>query len=394
MKKYVCVLSTNNYLEGVLILNENLKFLNSKYKLLCLINENITDNSKKILDYFGIKYKIMNSIPYKTINEEHPNWSYTFDKINVVSLIEYEKIVFLDLDILILKNIDDLFERKTPCMARDYPWNEEKFSSGIMVLTPNKSDFDKMKKLVQQNDIKLNKIGDQDIYNEYYKNINELDRTYDVSRQVLNYYGLFYNDINNKIESKYMVHEFVKVDNNSKILHYCGSIKPFMLDDIFEDDYADFYNMLFKIVKNKLELFNIDENFNNYISFVPFSQINNLSKCNKYIYLYSKDNSLDNNMLKIIISKMNKYNCNFCEAIKRGNENTFWERENFLTDKNTINRIFNNENYTLYNIETKVFEKNFLLNIINNNINLTQKELIQKVIEEANKVLLLNEYIC
>lgn len=46
MEKYVCTLSTDNYLEGVLVLNENLKALKSKYPLLCLINENkiITNN--------------------------------------------------------------------------------------------------------------------------------------------------------------------------------------------------------------------------------------------------------------------------------------------------------------------------------------------------------------
>ena len=36
---------------NVLILNENLKNINSKYPLLCLINENISEETKKILEY-------------------------------------------------------------------------------------------------------------------------------------------------------------------------------------------------------------------------------------------------------------------------------------------------------------------------------------------------------
>ena len=52
MRKYVCVLATNNYLNGCLILNENLKHINSKYELLCLINEDITKETRDILDCY------------------------------------------------------------------------------------------------------------------------------------------------------------------------------------------------------------------------------------------------------------------------------------------------------------------------------------------------------
>ena len=38
MKSYVCVLSTDNYLDGVLVLNENLQRIKSNYPLLCIIN--------------------------------------------------------------------------------------------------------------------------------------------------------------------------------------------------------------------------------------------------------------------------------------------------------------------------------------------------------------------
>ena len=55
MKTYACVLSTNNYLMGVLVLNENLKRFNSKYDLICLINENITEESKQTLEKYQIK---------------------------------------------------------------------------------------------------------------------------------------------------------------------------------------------------------------------------------------------------------------------------------------------------------------------------------------------------
>ena len=59
MKSYVCVLSTDNYLDGVLVLNENLQRIKSNYPLLCIINENISSKTRNILTYFGIMYKEM-----------------------------------------------------------------------------------------------------------------------------------------------------------------------------------------------------------------------------------------------------------------------------------------------------------------------------------------------
>ena len=57
MKSYVCVLSTDNYLDGVLVLNENLQRIKSNYPLLCIINENISKKTRDILKCFGIEYK-------------------------------------------------------------------------------------------------------------------------------------------------------------------------------------------------------------------------------------------------------------------------------------------------------------------------------------------------
>ncbi len=85
MKKYVCVLSTDSYLDGVLVLNENLKSVNSKYELLCVVNENISPESLAYLEYFNIEYKVMNHIDYNC-EKDNFYWKYTFDKLNIFQL--------------------------------------------------------------------------------------------------------------------------------------------------------------------------------------------------------------------------------------------------------------------------------------------------------------------
>ena len=84
MEYYVCVLSTDDYLEGVLVLNENLKALNSKHEMLCLINETISERTIQILNAFNIKIKCIPKITYTS--NYFDRWNHTFDKINVFSL--------------------------------------------------------------------------------------------------------------------------------------------------------------------------------------------------------------------------------------------------------------------------------------------------------------------
>ena len=142
MRKYVCVLATNDYLNGCLVLNENLKHINSKYDLLCLINEEIDEETKDILDYFQIKYKTIKKINYDVDFEGfiQPYFKNTFDKLSIFQLTEYEKIVYLDLDLLLLENVDDLFCYNGIAMARDFPFSNL-HNSGVMVIEPDLDDI-------------------------------------------------------------------------------------------------------------------------------------------------------------------------------------------------------------------------------------------------------------
>ena len=163
--KYVCVLSSDNYLNGVLILNENLKAVNSKYGLLCLINESISEETKSYLEYFGIEYKLMNKIEYKCESETFV-WKNTFDKLNIFSLIEYKKLIYLDSDMLILDNLDHLFKEKHITMTSNLPYQKENNNSSIMVVVPNMEDYNNLLKTLAIYDrANYNSLGDQDIIN-------------------------------------------------------------------------------------------------------------------------------------------------------------------------------------------------------------------------------------
>ena len=72
-----------------------------------------------------------------------PELGVTFTKINCWQLEKYSKCVFLDADIVVLQNIDDLFDREELSAAPDAGW-PDCFNSGVFVYKPSKETFRKL----------------------------------------------------------------------------------------------------------------------------------------------------------------------------------------------------------------------------------------------------------
>ncbi len=252
MYSYVCVLSTNNYLDGVLLINENLKQLKSKYKLLCLISENIDEETRSILTKFNIEYKEMKSIRQGSLNNR---WAYTFDKLNVFDLEEYEKIVYLDLDFLILENIDELFEINRFAMVSDCNKNHDYFCSALMVIKPNHDDFIGLLDLYNKTITNTTEIiGDQKIINDYFNDIYEIPIEYNFIKQIKSDFIDVFDVIKNETVKKQQCKDHYW-SKNPKIIHYYGDIKPFLLNNEFDDQYCHLYfYYLEKIRRQKMNM--------------------------------------------------------------------------------------------------------------------------------------------
>ncbi len=249
MYKYVCVLSTNDYLDGVLVLNENLKHLKSKYPLLCIINENISKETRDILNKFNIEFNEMKAnIP--SYYDDSFRWKFTFDKLNIFSLTEYKKIVYLDIDFLILENIDKLFDIEKFSMVSDLNPNNY-FCSALMVIKPNMDDYNNLINLFKEKiEKEENGIGDQDIINEYFDNINEIPIEYNFIKGIEQSLIDVYDPIKNMVVQNYVCKDYYWSENPI-IIHYFGNTKPFMIDREFDDKYCYLYFYYLMMVRKK-----------------------------------------------------------------------------------------------------------------------------------------------
>jgi alpha-N-acetylglucosamine transferase len=258
MESFVCVLSTDDYLEGVLVLDYNLKQLSTKYPLLCLINESISDRTKQILDYFGIKYKLVNKVNYSS--STYNRWNYTFDKLNVFSLTEYDKIIYLDSDLLILKNIDDLFNIKRFTMTSDIPFYYDKLNSAVMIIKPNIDDYNGLVELAKKYDEeKKDNIGDQNVINDFFKgrNVFSLDASYNEMRVVSNETEQILDENTNEYIKMHKARIVTENVDNPVIIHYISQPKPFMVDGLYMDEYSHIYKNYLDKVRDKIKESNL-----------------------------------------------------------------------------------------------------------------------------------------
>ena len=111
-KAYVTLLTTENFLKPVLILNRNLQKLKSQFPLLVMVTDTLKDsNVFTYLDKEHILYTIVPTIKYpeKTLDTMPDRLTTVASKLNVLNLDKVRKVVYLDADVLFFNNIDNLF---------------------------------------------------------------------------------------------------------------------------------------------------------------------------------------------------------------------------------------------------------------------------------------------
>lgn len=236
MKKnyaFISVLSTDDYLPGLLVLNKSLVGVGREYPLHVILMPGISKETTFVLDRNNISYSIISKeIKNPTdVNQKH-RWFPTYSKLFVFNQTQYEKVVYLDADTLVLRNIDNLFLQ--PNMAatnaggmlpRKASWTH--MNTGVFVLEPSSSIFyDMMSKVGKIEHLESGgsedrpKYGsDQDFLNAYYpmwpsqKELH-LDHKYNMFHYYLDEYNKLYG---------------YTIEDSEKpvfILHYASFMKP------------------------------------------------------------------------------------------------------------------------------------------------------------------------
>ncbi|KAI4316710.1 hypothetical protein L6164_024664 [Bauhinia variegata] len=154
--------SSEGYVCGAITLAQSLLRTGTTRDLILLIDSSISVPKREALVAAGWKIRIITRIRNPRAEKDTYN-EYNYSKFRLWQLTEYKKIIFIDSDIIVLRNLDILFH--FPQMSAT--GNDQSiFNSGIMVIEPSNCTFNIL--MENREEIISYNGGDQGFLNEIF----------------------------------------------------------------------------------------------------------------------------------------------------------------------------------------------------------------------------------
>ena len=209
---------------GAQVLGLSLQDTGTSMDRVALCTEAVSAKTKEALKAGGWSVKEIQNIPNPHKDEIGVKNHSGFSKLYVWNMTEYERIIYLDSNVLILSNIDHLFDCGTFCAAfRD----TDMFNSGVMVVEPSSAVFKDMRKEVPF--LPSYNGGDQGFFNEYFKNVihapffnwSDTRRQHQPMRMP--------SGFNAETGQYYCLNKWLIPENRMWVINYCfGKLRPWL----------------------------------------------------------------------------------------------------------------------------------------------------------------------
>lgn len=195
---WVTYADTEAYWHGALVLAQSLLKAQSRFPLIVLVPESWYDVIH--MDDFpdNVIVRACEPIVHKGKQASRPEYKSCLNKLFAWTLLEYEKVGWLDCDLLIIRNIDDLFDipvddgemlaapgctcnvfnnPRLPKLPHQCPLQHKSIiyvNTGVFVVRPSKSIFDDLRKCNYDYP-----LPDQDAFNVYFRGrMRSIDPSY------------------------------------------------------------------------------------------------------------------------------------------------------------------------------------------------------------------------
>nr|XP_029726221.1 flocculation protein FLO11 isoform X17 [Aedes albopictus] len=216
---WVTLATNDSYSLGALVVAHSLKRVHTAHQLAVLITPGVSEAMKnKLRTIFNVVEEV-NLLDSKDEANlallKRPELGITFTKLHCWRLTQFEKCVFLDADTLVLRNCDELFEREELSAAPDVGW-PDCFNSGVYVYRPSLDTFSSLMQYAVTHGSFDG--GDQGLLNSYFSDWAHKD--------IAKHLPFIYNT--SSVASYSYLPAFKQFGQNTKILHFIGTAKPWL----------------------------------------------------------------------------------------------------------------------------------------------------------------------
>ncbi|CAM9834926.1 unnamed protein product, partial [Chrysoparadoxa australica] len=162
MRRAYVTLLYSDFVDGTRALGQSLRLSGTEADTIVLVTPDVKQSTRAKLDADGWDVQEVEVKP-------NPNARFqsrlvnVYTKLTIFSMVDYDSIVFLDSDTLVLSNIDELFECKPFCAVMRH---SELLNSGVLAVTPDLNVYDDMMAKTPTFDSYTG--GDQGFLNTYF----------------------------------------------------------------------------------------------------------------------------------------------------------------------------------------------------------------------------------
>ena len=145
-----------------------------------IVTEAISQEKRNILVLLGARLITVKSLSFQGISEATEQWKNCYTKLNMFQMTFYQKILYMDTDLSIMKPLDSLFTslfKKEPNQyffgsVQDWGLSKGIFNAGLMIFEPSMAIFDHLKSLVYETEKYDSSMMEQGLLNWYFQQNN------------------------------------------------------------------------------------------------------------------------------------------------------------------------------------------------------------------------------
>ena len=223
---YISLLTNDEFMPAIVAMLSSYNKVKTTYPMTIMVLPEVSVNNKQILEHLGADILEVNqlhpkffSIEFKSIEEPSDRSYHTcMCKLHIFRLTQFDKLVYVDSDMIFIQNIDELFEHDSLSAVVDpgYKGFISQFNAGLMVVEPDMQIYNSLIRIMESYNYKNNwttitgaitsKLDDQQILYEYFNTWSEdnhlhLNKNYNIMLSRYDWYKdtLLYNHHDIKI---------------------------------------------------------------------------------------------------------------------------------------------------------------------------------------------------
>ncbi|KAM6893531.1 glycogenin-2 [Xenentodon cancila] len=214
---FVTLVASDSYCQGALVVARSLRRHGTARRIVVMVTPSISKQSRLALEGTFDDVVMVEAMDGKDQLRlsllGRPELGATFAKIHCWTLTQFSKCVFLDADTLVLRNVDDLFERDELAAAPDPGW-PDCFNSGVFVFRPSLQTHSR---LLEHARLRGSfDGGDQGLLNSFFSSWP----VEDISKRLPFVYNLSVSPLYSYLPA------FQQFGHSVKIVHFTGAVKP------------------------------------------------------------------------------------------------------------------------------------------------------------------------